>query len=131
MGVKDFLVQVFTWWNGATVGTRFYTWRKGVRVGEDDQGNVYYRNRDGSRRWVIYNGYAEASRIPPGWHGWMHYRTDVPPTEQDYAPHPWEKPHEENRTGTPQAHFPPGSLYHPRPRNMARPACEGWRPDGA
>ena len=33
-----------------------------------------------TRRWVLYNGEAEASRIPPAWHGWMHHRTDVPPT---------------------------------------------------
>ena len=129
MGVKNFLVRIFTWWNGATTGTRFYTWRKGVRVGEDDQGNVYYRTKDGKKRWVIYNGLAEASRIPPGWHGWMHYRTDTPPTEEDYTPHPWEKPHEANPTGTAQAHFPPGSLYRPKPRQPGRPAYEGWRPE--
>ena len=32
------------------------------------------------RRWVIYNGYAEASTMPPSWHGWMHHTVDVPPT---------------------------------------------------
>ncbi|HHN73505.1 MAG TPA: NADH:ubiquinone oxidoreductase subunit NDUFA12 [Thermopetrobacter sp.] len=130
MGFRDFLAQVFTWWNGATVGTRFYTWRKGVRVGEDDQGNVYYRTVDGSRRWVIYNGYAEASRIPPGWYGWIHFRTDVPPGESAYRPHPWEKPHMANPTGTPEAVHPPGSLYHRRPREMGRPSWRAWRPGG-
>ena len=74
--MKTFLLQFFTWWNGQTLGTRFTTWRKGVPVGTDKAGNHYYRERNGTRRWVIYNGLAEASAIPPGWHAWMHYRVD-------------------------------------------------------
>ena len=35
------LSQIFTWWNGQTIGTRFYTARNGELVGEDDQGNRY------------------------------------------------------------------------------------------
>jgi NADH:ubiquinone oxidoreductase subunit len=34
------LAQLFTWWNGETIATRFHTWRKGKRVGEDQQGNI-------------------------------------------------------------------------------------------
>ena len=67
--MKTFLLQMFTWWNGQTLGTRFFTWRKGEFVGKDEFGNSYYRTRDNSRRWVIYNGVAEASTIPAGWHG--------------------------------------------------------------
>ena len=60
---------------------------------QDEQGNRYYRTNGGKidptldfeRRWVIYNGYAEASRIPPSWHGWMHHTVDVPPTEENYT----------------------------------------------
>jgi NADH:ubiquinone oxidoreductase subunit len=52
-----------------TLGTRFHTWRKGTKVGQDEFGNVYYEGGKDSegrtRRWVIYNGYAEASMIPP------------------------------------------------------------------
>ncbi|MHA7884845.1 MAG: NADH:ubiquinone oxidoreductase subunit NDUFA12, partial [Nitratireductor rhodophyticola] len=40
--MKKFLLQFFTWWNGQTLGTRFHTWRKGTRVGEDEFGNTYY-----------------------------------------------------------------------------------------
>ena len=29
--------QLFTWWNGQTIGTRLYTARKGQLVGEDDR----------------------------------------------------------------------------------------------
>ena len=52
--------ELFAWWTGNTIGTRLYTWRKGERVGEDGLGNVYYRERDGKRRWVIYRDLAEA-----------------------------------------------------------------------
>src|ERR1700759_1473179 len=75
--MKQFLLKVFTWWNGQTFGTQLWTSRYGELVGEDEQGNRYYRTKGGAidptlnfeRRWVIYNGLAEASRIPAGWHG--------------------------------------------------------------
>lgn len=126
--MKEFLLQVFTWWNGQTMGTRFWTWRKGEFVGEDENGNRYYRERDGDRRWVIYNGDVEASRIPPGWHGWMHHRTDTPPSKESYAPRGWEKPHEPNHTGTPAAYRPPGSILTPERRPEVTGDYEPWTP---
>lgn len=126
--MKEFLLQFFTWWNGQTLGTRFWTWRKGVFVGEDEYGNRYYRERDGARRWIIYNGQAEASRIPASWHGWMHYRTDVPPTEESYKPREWEKPHQPNLTGTPGAYKPRGSILTPESRPQVTGDYEPWTP---
>ena len=70
--MKTFITQFFTWWNGQTLGTRFFTWRKGTKVGEDQFGNIYYEglttfdSEGRKRRWVVYNGYAEASAIPAG-----------------------------------------------------------------
>src|SRR5213595_834554 len=115
--MKLFLLKLFTWWNGQTFGTQLWTWRFGELVGQDEQGNRYYRTRGGKidptlgfqRRWVIYNGYAEASRVPPSWHGWLHHTVDLAPTEETYQPHPWEKPHVPNLTGTPAAYRPSGS----------------------
>ena len=124
--MKTFLLQFFTWWNGQTLGTRFYTWRKGELVGNDEDGNLYYRDPATDRRWVIYNGVAEASRIPPGWHGWMHHRIDEPPGA--YQPREWQKPHQPNLTGTPQAYRPPGSILGPQPRTPGEPDYEAWRP---
>ena len=121
------LKQIFTWWNGSTWGTRFYTWRFGRRVGQDQFGNTYYEG-DGGRRWVQYNGYAEASTIPPGWHGWMHYRTDTPPLAEEYRPRGGEKPHRPTITGTPGAYFPPGSLSNPASRPKVTGDYEAWRP---
>ncbi|MGE0213476.1 MAG: NADH:ubiquinone oxidoreductase subunit NDUFA12 [Parvibaculaceae bacterium] len=132
--MKDFLLQFFTWWNGQTLGTRFFTWRKGEFVGEDELGNRYFRAPSAipdsirERRWVIYKGYAEASAIPPGWHGWMHHRVETPPSESAYRPRDWEKPHHANLTGTALAYRPPGSIATPQPVSAAEPDYEAWRP---
>lgn len=126
--MKTLLLQIFTWWNGQTLGTRFFTWRAGELVGEDSFGNRYYRQRGGDRRWVIYNGDAEASRIPPGWHGWMHYKTDVPPTEDRYSAHEWEKPHVPNLTGTAAAYRPRGSILTPQSRPEVTGDYDAWSP---
>ena len=126
--MKQFLLQFFTWWNGQTLGTRFHTWRFGAFVGEDQFGNRYYQRDGGRRRWVIYNGDAEASRIPPGWHGWMHYRTDIPPSEDIYRAHEWEKPHKPNMTGTAAAYRPKGSLLTPEKRPEVTGDYEPWTP---
>ena len=125
--MKKFLLLFFTWWNEATVGTLLWTRRKGELVGTDEAGNRYYRERGGWRRWVIYNGEAEASRIPPGWHGWIHHRVDNPP-EDSYKPREWQKPHEPNLTGSALAYRPPGSVLNPKPKRPARPDYEPWQP---
>lgn len=122
------LAQLFTWWNGQTIATRMFTSRNGQKVGEDEQGNVFYQTADGAKRWVIYNGEAEASRVSPEWHGWLHHTFQVPPSKEPLPRKPWEKPHVPNATGTPAAYHPPGSLYSaaPAPR---RPDYEAWSPE--
>ncbi len=125
--MKNFFLQFFTWWNGQTLGTRFFTWRKGERVGEDANGNLYYQSAD-DRRWVIYNGDAEASSIPPGWHGWIHHRTDTPPSREDYVMREWEMEHCENLTGTPNAYRPKGSISSQEKRPQVTGDYEAWSP---
>jgi NADH:ubiquinone oxidoreductase subunit len=133
--VIDFLKQFFTWWNGRTLGLWLYTWRKGEFVGEDEFGNRYYRAPSAlpqsiaERRWVVYNGYAEASMIPPGWHGWMHHRDAEPPAKNDYKTREWEKPHQPNLTGTARAYRPPGSIIGSARPKVAPPDYEAWRPE--
>lgn len=127
MGIGNAIKRVFTWWDGQTYGTQFWTWRNGQKVGEDDQGNIYYRNADDSRRWVIFNGEAEASRVSPEWHGWLHRTWDEPPTELDLKHKAWEKPHQENLTGTMLAYAPPGSIRRAEPEAQAD--YEAWTPE--
>lgn len=112
---------------GATIGTRLMTWWKGERVGEDQFGNVYYRERRGRRRWVIYKGRPEASKVPPAWHAWLHHTIEAPPTD-DYQPASWEKPHVPNLTGTPHAYRPSGSLLEGGRRPQATGDYEPWQP---
>ena len=61
-----------------TLGTRILTWLRGELVGTDAYGNRYYRlkgdkpsRRGGGRfsrerRWVIYQGEPEGSKVPLG-----------------------------------------------------------------
>ena len=133
--IKQLLLQIFTWWNGQTVGTRLWTWWSGELVGEDEFGNLYYRAPSAipasipERRWVIYNGHADASMIPAAWHGWMHHTVDHLPTERPYAVHEWEKPHLPNLTGSTLAYHPPGSILVLEPRDAGEPHYEPWRPE--
>jgi NADH:ubiquinone oxidoreductase subunit len=127
MGLLNSLLRSVTWWNGQTLNTQLWTWRKGVKVGEDSQGNIFYVNNDRTRRWVIFNGEAEASRIDPDWHGWLHHTWDEPPTSKPLAHKLWEKPHQENLTGTPLAYAPKGSIRRADP--VSRSDYEAWSPE--
>lgn len=127
MGILNTLLRSVTWWHGSTLNTQFYTWRKGVKVGEDAQGNVFYRSRDGKRRWVIYSGEAEASRINADWHGWLHHTFEKAPSEEPLPHKSWEKPHQENLTGTMLAYAPDGSIRRTTPK--PRRDYEAWQPE--
>jgi len=124
--------EIFVWWQGNTLGTRLTTWRNGECVGEDEQGNKYYRSRKGrDRRWVIYtgdHGGAEASRVPPAWYSWLHHTTNVLPGDEDYVEREWTRPHEPNMTGTPQAYHPGGSLLAHSERQKTAGDYEPWTP---
>jgi NADH:ubiquinone oxidoreductase subunit len=121
-----FLKRLLTWWNSQTIGMQLFTARRGIRVGSDAAGNVYYQTKDAKRRWVIYNGEMEASRVTPDWHGWLHFTWDQPPTEVPLAHKAWEKPHLENLTGSDAAYAPPGSIRRNAP--VARSDYEAWAP---
>jgi NADH:ubiquinone oxidoreductase subunit len=128
------LSKIFTWWDGATVGTLLNSRLTGEHVGTDAQGNSYYRARkrlpDGrERRWVIYRGANDASRVPPEWHGWLHGTFDgvpesyLPPArifEVDYTP---------NATGAATAYRPQGALERGGRRARATGDYEAWSPD--
>lgn len=90
------------------------TWWRGRLVGADTDGNRYYEDRvspkgnaSKQRRWVIYKGLPEASKVPADWHGWLHYTTDFPPNHTDEEKS-WQKPHSPNTTGTVLAYKPKG-----------------------
>ena len=121
-----FIIRMLTWWNSQTLGTQIFTARRGIKVGEDAQGNLYYQTADAKRRWVIYNGEMEASRVSPDWHGWLHFTWDQPPTTAPLPRKVWEKPHLENLTGSAEAYAPPGSM---RSAPLVRTDYEAWKPE--
>lgn len=126
--------EIFTWWNSATWGTRFYIQRKTVMVGLDEEGNKYYKSKaidkalGRERRMVIYKNAAEPSKIPPGWWGWMHHRTDVAPSDEQYTAKEWQLPHVENLTGTKDAYRPEGSILKSGKRAPVKGDYQAWQP---
>lgn len=127
MGIVSKVLRLFTWWDGQTLNTQIFTWRKGVKVGEDEAGNTFFTDRAGVKRWVIFNGEIEASKISPDWHGWLHHTFDEPPTDKPLAHKAWEKPHLENLTGTAAAYAPAGSIRRVEP--ASRSDYEAWTPE--
>lgn len=125
----QFLAELFIWWRKETLGVRLWTLFQGRYVGSDEFGNRYYKSRKNDRRWVIYNGYAEASAVPPGWHGWIHHRTDTSPVEEDYVAWAWQKPHQPNLTGTAAAYRPQGSILGAGKRPRVTADYDAWSPD--
>jgi NADH:ubiquinone oxidoreductase subunit len=130
------LKTLFTWWSGATIGVLFTIKKRADFVGEDSTGNRYFQERtnrdsyDGRlRRFVTYRGYADASKIPADWHGWLHYTFDEPPTVAPFKLKAWEKDHLPNLTGTPYAYRPAGAIARGGERARATGDYEAWRPE--
>lgn len=117
----------------ATFGTRLTTLLSGRKVGNDEFGNVYYearRTRKGekyARRWVMYNGLAEPSKVPPHWHGWLHYTLDKPIPEASHK-YGWQKPHLPNLTGTNGRYLPQGHIEKSGVRAKATADYQPWTP---
>lgn len=129
-----FFSKIFTWWDGATVGTMLFSAMNGEKVGTDVQGNAYYRAKkklpDGrERRWVIYNGANDASRVPPEWHGWLHGSFDGLPESNLPPAKIWEAEYTPNMTGGAAAYRPQGALERGGQRARATGDYESWTPD--
>ena len=84
------LKQIFTWWNHQTLGTRIYTLFFGKFKGKDYFGNKYYQNKSG-KRWVIYNGEVDATKIPNEWYSWIHYLNNKIENVQELKKFSWQK----------------------------------------
>jgi NADH:ubiquinone oxidoreductase subunit len=91
-------------------GTRVFTWLHGELVGTDEFGNRYYldkrtKGQPRERRWVLYKGIPEASKVPPEWHAGCTARSS---SAGEPCAAALAKPHEPNLTGTDLAYRPPG-----------------------
>ena len=112
------------------LGTLLQTCLCGQEIGHDAFGNRYYHERKTpkgvrQRRWVIYTGEPEASKVPPEWHIWLHHTADAPIPES--ARQAWQKPPIENMTGTPDAWLPPALEGKARPK--ATGDYQAWQPN--
>lgn len=124
------IANAFTWWNGASWSTSLFTRLNGEKVGDDEYGNVYYRSRkDAGRRWVIYSGSNDSSRVPPGWNAWLRGTIDALPEQGLPVRRAFELPPQPNLTGTLDAYRPQGSLIATGKRAPATGDYEAWKPE--
>jgi len=124
-------ISFATWM--ANLQIRFLTWRRGVLVGTDSFGNRYFKEKKArpgmkERRWVLYKGEPEASKVPPEWHGWLHYTNKDPLSAGSPFHKPWQKEHLPNLTGTLGAYRPPGHTLEGGQRARATGDYEPWTP---
>jgi NADH:ubiquinone oxidoreductase subunit len=116
------------------VVSRFLLSLSARHIGTDQYGNQYYqgrrRYRNGVRkRFVIYQGQPEASKVPAEWHGWLHHTEEMPPPADGYPRKPWQKDHLPNLTGTVYAYRPSGHLLAGNKRKPATGDYEAWKPE--
>jgi NADH:ubiquinone oxidoreductase subunit len=115
------------------LGTALYTYFCGKLVGTDTQGNKYYTSKRAcsgqkAKRWVAYKDKVEPSLVPAEWHGWLHYRTNTPPTEKTPVAYSWQKAHTPNFTGSSQAYFPSGHHLKGGKTPKASGDYQPWQP---
>ena len=110
---------------------KLLTFFKGELVGKDSFDNKYYRTKGSKhikeRRWVIYKGIPEASKVPAEWHGWLHHTISTPPNKK-MKKWTWEKKHLPNLSGTIYAYKPAGHFFSGGKRKAATGDYIPWKP---
>ena len=91
------------------------------KVGLDSCGNKYYENTKTKKRFVIYKGKPEASKVVSNWHSWLHYTTNEPPITNQLT-YSWQIAHKPNLTGTKDA-------YNPKLTAKTDSAPNFWQPN--
>ena len=109
---------------------RLFTRRFGNEVGKDDAGNVYFVDKKNpNRRWVIYAGDNDGSRVPPGWQAWLKGTIDELPDEALPPVRKFQKDPTPNLTGTMAAFRPDGALGSGKLRPASTGDYEPWIPE--
>lgn len=86
------------------LGSRLYTIAFGKRVGTDAYGNRYYTHKKNKcKRWVLYNGVNDPSKVPVNWHIWLHSSDQEPMESKEITWMP-------NCTGTEYSHRYTGNI---------------------
>lgn len=68
-----------------------------TKVGEDEYGNQFFELKrtdylGRKKRYCLYKGYVEASKISPEWHPFMHYQIAAKDVKTTYKQYKWQKP---------------------------------------
>ena len=97
-------------------------------VGLDQFGNKYYLGKqknylNKNKRYVIYNGIEDGSKVPAEWHAWLHYLTDKLPEHDDHR-YNWQINHVQNLTGSKSAYNPSENLM------KEHEVYSKWTPEG-
>lgn len=95
------------------------------KIGEDQFGNLYYSSNQknylgANKRYVLYKGLDESSKVPPMWHAWLHYLSDYVPS--DINLYNWQKPYHPNLTGTKNS-------YNPQRSGIKSQKYSAWTPN--
>jgi len=104
------------------------------KIGDDEFGNSYYEEKrqslnDKKKRYVIYNGIIESSKVPSEWHHWLHYTSEAPPinniTIKKYS---WQKIHLPNLTGTNHFYSPSNNSKKSEGKKINK-SYQSWNPE--
>jgi len=114
-----------------SIEIRLITCIRGKFIGNDEFGNRYYISRFKDnigrlRRWVVYKGKDEPSKVPPLWHAWLHYMSDVVP--ESIVNYKWQRQKVQNLTGTDHAYLPPGHIMSGGKRAKTGGDYQAWQP---
>ena len=118
------IMEIFTWWNKQTIGTRIWSYLNGIPIGEDEYGNRYFSNKNDTKRWVIYKDQIEATTVNPDWNNWLRFTSIQKP--KNLKLHEWQLGHKPNQTGTSKAYIPKTS-YSER-SDKKKNDYEKWSP---
>jgi NADH:ubiquinone oxidoreductase subunit len=113
--------------------------KAGTLVGTDRWGNSYYENLAEDlplrTRWISYKDYeTDASQIDPGWHAWISYLVDKPPTEDpllEIGRRPWDDKTARVNYTMSRGAYRPYSTYVALPSKSYRDETDLWKPGRA
>lgn len=89
--------------------SRYFIRTFNKQVGTDQFGNNYFIGSTKTsfgkeKRFVIYSGINDGSKVPPMWHAWLHYLSDELPLSEDK--YDWQQDYIPNVSGTRYAYNP-------------------------
>ncbi|KAF2484581.1 NADH ubiquinone oxidoreductase subunit NDUFA12-domain-containing protein [Neohortaea acidophila] len=105
--------------------------KRGTLIAMDKYGNKYFENVEEDlplrTRWVDYKDHEfDPSQIEPGWHAWMSYMVDKPPSQDRIM-------QRQERIWEPTAHVPnmTASKSSFRTYNTTKNKYQAWLPEAA